>query len=103
VFLPLSQGNAEKLKEKLAQLPTLQGFISFKDNKTYIQKLYNILLLLITGIQWAVLTPGSTDEVDALHKADIIVTATNSYTPVFDGKHLKPGVHINCVGIESSL
>jgi ornithine cyclodeaminase len=29
---------------------------------------------------------------------DIIVTATNSQTPVFDGKLLKKGVHINAVG-----
>ena len=30
--------------------------------------------------------------------ADVIVTATNSYKPLFDGKWVKPGCHINGVG-----
>ena len=34
----------------------------------------------------------------AVENADIIVTATNSSTPLFDGKWLKPGAHLNCVG-----
>ncbi len=36
--------------------------------------------------------------VSAVSDADIIVTVTTSETPVFDGHHLKPGVHINAVG-----
>jgi ornithine cyclodeaminase/alanine dehydrogenase-like protein (mu-crystallin family) len=31
-------------------------------------------------------------------RADIIVTATNSSKPIFNGKYLKPGVHINAIG-----
>ena len=33
-----------------------------------------------------------------LKRADIICTATTSLTPVFQGIHIKPGVHINGVG-----
>lgn len=34
----------------------------------------------------------------ALAGADIICTATTSTTPVFDGRDLEPGVHINAIG-----
>ncbi|TWT62066.1 ornithine cyclodeaminase family protein [Rubinisphaera italica] len=34
----------------------------------------------------------------AVEQADVIVTATTSQTPVFDGKRLKAGTHINAVG-----
>jgi len=34
----------------------------------------------------------------AVADADIICTATTASQPVFDGRHLKPGVHINGVG-----
>ncbi|QCR33652.1 ornithine cyclodeaminase family protein [Lysinibacillus sp. SGAir0095] len=35
---------------------------------------------------------------EAVSKADIICCATKSTTPVFDGKVLKPGTHVNGVG-----
>ncbi len=35
---------------------------------------------------------------DDLLEADIICTATSSPTPLFDGKKLKPGTHINNIG-----
>ncbi|CAI8996124.1 Ornithine cyclodeaminase [Bacillus sp. IT-79MI2] len=35
---------------------------------------------------------------DAVMEADIIICSTTSTTPVFDGKHLKPGTHINGIG-----
>lgn len=34
----------------------------------------------------------------AVSQADIICAATSSYTPVFDGRALKPGAHVNGVG-----
>lgn len=34
----------------------------------------------------------------AVEAADIICTATNATTPIFDGRWLQPGVHINAVG-----
>ncbi|HBN75895.1 MAG TPA: ornithine cyclodeaminase [Planctomycetaceae bacterium] len=34
----------------------------------------------------------------AIESADVIVTATTSQTPVFEGKFLKAGTHINAVG-----
>jgi ornithine cyclodeaminase len=34
----------------------------------------------------------------ALARADVICTCTNSSTPLFDGEKLKPGCHINAVG-----
>ncbi len=35
---------------------------------------------------------------DAIENADIITTVTTAKRPVFDGKHVKKGVHINAVG-----
>ena len=35
---------------------------------------------------------------DAAVQADIICTATNSFTPVFNGRDLRPGVHVNSIG-----
>ncbi|MBL8172165.1 MAG: hypothetical protein JNJ50_28660 [Acidobacteria bacterium] len=34
----------------------------------------------------------------AVRDADVICAATNSHTPVFDGRDLKPGAHVNAVG-----
>jgi alanine dehydrogenase len=34
----------------------------------------------------------------AVEQADIICTATNATTPIFDGGWLRPGVHINAIG-----
>jgi ornithine cyclodeaminase/alanine dehydrogenase-like protein (mu-crystallin family) len=35
---------------------------------------------------------------DAVHGADVVVTATNSKTAVLNGSWLKPGCHVNAVG-----
>jgi ornithine cyclodeaminase/alanine dehydrogenase-like protein (mu-crystallin family) len=35
---------------------------------------------------------------DAVHAADIVLAATTSTTPVFDGNDLKPGTHVTGVG-----
>jgi ornithine cyclodeaminase/alanine dehydrogenase-like protein (mu-crystallin family) len=35
---------------------------------------------------------------EAVHGADVVVTATNSQTPVLKGSWLKPGCHVNAVG-----
>jgi ornithine cyclodeaminase len=40
----------------------------------------------------------ATSPSEAVKGADIIVTATNSSVPVFDGNDLKNGVHINAIG-----
>jgi len=40
----------------------------------------------------------TTDRRAAVEAADILCTATNSATPVFDGAWLRPGAHINAVG-----
>jgi ornithine cyclodeaminase len=34
----------------------------------------------------------------AVAEADIICTATTSTTPVFDGRDVKPGTHVNAIG-----
>jgi ornithine cyclodeaminase len=46
------------------------------------------------GIQ---LLPASSSA-QAVNEADIICTATTSFTPVFEGKNVKPGTHINAIG-----
>ncbi len=38
---------------------------------------------------------------EAVLEADIICTATSSSTPLFDGKKIKPGTHINGIGSHS--
>lgn len=35
---------------------------------------------------------------EAIHDADVIITATNSNTPVFDARFVKKGAHINGIG-----
>jgi ornithine cyclodeaminase len=35
---------------------------------------------------------------EAVRQADVVCTATTSTTPVFDGRQLRPGTHINAVG-----
>ena len=35
---------------------------------------------------------------DAVSRADVLVTATDSAEPVFDGAWLRPGMHVNAVG-----
>lgn len=41
--------------------------------------------------------PASTPS-EAVRRSDILVTATTSKAPVFSGKDLKPGIHINAIG-----
>ncbi|RME76015.1 MAG: ornithine cyclodeaminase family protein [Chloroflexi bacterium] len=43
-----------------------------------------------------VLVAGSRHE--AVQGADIVITATSSSTPVFDGRYLSPGAHVTAVG-----
>lgn len=45
----------------------------------------------------AALRPAASPD-EAVREADIVITATSSATPVFDGRLLRPGVHINAVG-----
>ena len=40
----------------------------------------------------------SRDPEQAVAEADVVTTVTGSSTPVFDGRWLRPGVHINAVG-----
>jgi ornithine cyclodeaminase/alanine dehydrogenase len=43
-----------------------------------------------------------TEDVEAaVREADIIVTASSSHTPLFDGNWLKPGTHVNNIGSHS--
>jgi len=35
---------------------------------------------------------------EAMREADVVCTATTSRTPVFDGRDLRPGTHINAIG-----
>ncbi|MDI6869178.1 MAG: ornithine cyclodeaminase family protein [Coprothermobacterota bacterium] len=38
------------------------------------------------------------DKKSALEQSDIVITATNSRTPLFDGRWVKPGTHITAIG-----
>jgi ornithine cyclodeaminase len=35
---------------------------------------------------------------EAVRNADIVITATNAKTPVFDGSWVRPGTHVNAIG-----
>lgn len=39
----------------------------------------------------------------AVGRAEVIVTATNSPVPVLFGHHLRPGVHVNAMGIKTEI
>lgn len=41
---------------------------------------------------------GDSSADDALAEADLVVTATTATSPVFDGRRLPPGTHVNAVG-----
>jgi ornithine cyclodeaminase/alanine dehydrogenase len=43
----------------------------------------------------------TSDAQKAVNEADIVVTASSSHDPVFDGNWLKPGTHINNIGSHS--
>jgi alanine dehydrogenase len=44
----------------------------------------------------------ATEDIEgAVREADIIVTATSSHDPLFDGEWLKPGTHVNNIGSHS--
>jgi alanine dehydrogenase len=45
-----------------------------------------------------ILVHPSMNTAEVVRKADILVTSTTSNTPVFSGKDLKPGTHINAIG-----
>jgi alanine dehydrogenase len=40
---------------------------------------------------------------EAISGADIVVTATNARNPVFDGRHIAAGTHINAIGAHDPL
>ncbi len=44
---------------------------------------------------------GTEDVEGAVREADIVVTASSSHDPVFDGDWLKPGAHVNNIGSHS--
>ena len=55
----------------------------------------------MTSILGIPVTP--TDDVRAaVEQADVICTATNSSTPLFDGVWLRPGTHVNAIGAFTS-
>jgi len=58
------------------------------------QKLESKYKAILPNVQFKV----SEDTKECIEHADIIVAATNSQTPLFDGKCLKKGAHINAVG-----
>lgn len=47
------------------------------------------------------LTIEPTDDPRSCMENDIVVAATGSKTPIFDGDWIKPGTHLNCVGSHS--
>jgi len=56
-----------------------------------------------TGISigWGVAGPGSSEQeciAASITEADVIITATTSKTPVFDGMLVKPGTHVTGIG-----
>jgi ornithine cyclodeaminase/alanine dehydrogenase-like protein (mu-crystallin family) len=50
------------------------------------------------SIQRTRVQPCGTDPERAVAEADVVTAATGSSTPVFDGRWLRPGTHINGIG-----
>lgn len=66
-------------------------------------KLASYLPQLIPRTQFSVVLHNNTNEVErAVRSADVIVTATNSTTPLFQGYWVASGCHINSVGSYTS-
>jgi alanine dehydrogenase len=61
-----------------------------------LEKLKEFCAVIQEQLQVPCKPAGSSDEL--LEIADILITMTNSVSPVFDGDKLKPGVHINAAG-----
>ena len=53
------------------------------------------------GADLGIPVTATTDAEAAVREADIVVTASSSHDPVFDGDWLQPGTHINNVGSHS--
>ena len=53
------------------------------------------------GLELGISVTPTEDVEGAVREADIIVTASSSPTPVFDGEWLQPGTHINNIGSHS--
>ncbi|HLN82844.1 MAG TPA: ornithine cyclodeaminase family protein [Candidatus Binatia bacterium] len=87
-----SQVHAETQLKALAAVRNLTEVRVFSPNATrraaFAEKLGREL-------QIAVLTASSADQ--ALATADVVITATNSTTPVFDGRLLREGTHITSI------
>ena len=63
------------------------------------EKAVEVAMLGMQSVAWhCVDLTDATAVKHAVHAADIIVTATNSNTPLFDGRDVRAGCHLNCVG-----
>ena len=59
-------------------------------------------LLAAAGVAYAVEMESQTDVEQAVRRADVILTATPSRTPMIRREWVKPGTHISCVGADMS-
>ena len=89
IIVNRSSGRAEKLREALSC--TEQQYDQESKTQSSIGDISITLLSDKQGIE------------DAVKVADVIATTTNTCTPLFDGKWLKPGCHINGIGSYTPL
>lgn len=77
---------------RTAALP-LRAVVSVPEQETILATLIEDMRDSVGAALVAVPTPAG-----AVRNADVICCATTSSTPVFDGRDLKPGAHVNGVG-----
>ena len=74
--------------------PKIERVIIFSRNNENANSLCEELSKEFSNLEFKSTKDGNEEIIDA----DIIITATNSSEPLFDGKLLPKGVHLNCVG-----
>lgn len=90
-------GQAEKQLEAVLAVRPITEVRIYSPNQAHAAEFTARMRSLFAGTYPAVMTAVSTPD-EAIDNADIITAITTSKTPVFDGKKVKQGAHVNGIG-----